>query len=192
MRRRLAGALLGVAIASPCIGEETPDRFAAAVDSYGAIRVPDVDFRMAWTLMGAWIVGGGDEVDDVQGAAGIHATYAQPEAVAVFRVTGRFPNGTGLVKELRGAGTQSMTTGVVSHATDDEGWFVRVRDATGRFAAGPNGKLWDWAYFTTDEPGKTTTTDHAEECLACHVSAKDTDWIYTWGYPVLQGAPPTG
>lgn len=33
---------------------------------------------------------------------------------------------------------------------------------------------------------QTTSTDYKTDCLTCHVPAKQTDWIYTQGYPPLQ------
>jgi hypothetical protein len=33
---------------------------------------------------------------------------------------------------------------------------------------------------------KTTSTNYKSDCLGCHTPAKDTDWIYSQGYPTLQ------
>lgn len=191
---RAVGAILAgvIALATPVSGQDLTGGFAVAVDEAGSIRLPDVDFRAEWTLLGSWIVGGGEDVGTVQGAAGIHQTYTQPDAVDAYRRTGEFPNGTVLVKELLGAQTQPMTTGVVSHASELEGWFVMVKDSQARFADGPNGGLWGegwgWAYFAPDSPTRTSTKNYAQECLTCHIPARNTDWVYVWGYPVLQGS----
>ena len=34
-------------------------------------------------------------------------------------------------------------------------------------------------------PQKTTSTDYTTDCQSCHVPARQSDWIYTYGYPVL-------
>ena len=171
--------------------QEIESGYAIAVDETGSIRLPEADFRAHWTLLGSWIVGGGDVVDDVEGSSGVHQTYTQPGVVEAYRQTGEFPDGTVLVKELLAAGTQSMTTGVISHATVPEGWFVMVKDTEGRFGGGPNAGLWGdgwgWAFFAPDDPQTAVTTDYESECISCHVPARDTDWIYVWGYPVLKG-----
>lgn len=173
---------------SQSAGPDIADGYALAVDEAGAIRVPAVDFRADWTLLGSWIVAGGEEVDGQAGALGVHVTYTQPGVAEHVRETGEFPDGAVLVKELLSAETQTMTTGVISHATELEGWFVMVKDAEGRFPGnGLWGDGWGWAYFTPDAPETTITEDYKVECLECHVPAQDTDWVYVWGYPVLKG-----
>jgi len=182
--------LLCVAIAaSVTTAQETADGFALAVDRSGAIQLPDIDYRADWAVLGTWVVAGGEEVDGVAGAAGLHVVYTQPGVIEQYRKTGTFPNGAVLVKELLKAETGAMTTGVVSRATEIEGWFVMVKDTNNRF---PDNKLWGdgwgWAFFGPDNPSVTTTQDYKAECLECHVPAKGTDWIYTKGYPPLRGA----
>ena len=162
------------------------DGYEIAVDDSGAIRVPEIDYRATWPVLGAWIAAGGDEVDGETGAAGIHTVYVQPGAIEAYRETGAFPDGTVLVKELLAAETTRMTTGLISHASETEGWFVTVKDTEGRF---PDNKLWGdgwgWAYFDADAPGETSTESYRSECKACHVPARKTDWVYVQGYPVL-------
>ncbi|MEL6477777.1 MAG: cytochrome P460 family protein [Pseudomonadota bacterium] len=167
--------------------EEIEDGFALAVHGAGQIKLPQADFRADWTVLGTWIVAGGETVGDQAGAAGLHVTYTQPGVAAHYRATGEFPDGTVLVKELFAAETREMTTGVISHAAELEGWFVMVKDREGRFPGNPLwGDGWGWGYFSADAPDRPVTEDYAGECLACHVPAQETDWVYVWGYPVLQ------
>ena len=99
----------------------------------------------------------------------------------------RFRDGAVLVKEVFQAQTASMTTGTVSRADTLQGWFVMVKDAKGRY---PSNKLWGdgwgWAWFDAANPLKTTSTDYKKDCLACHVPAQASDWVYVDGYPPLQ------
>lgn len=165
------------------IGAEAqqPDGFALAVDDKGKLRVPDVDYRKSWSLLGVFVVNGDDA------AEGMHAVYTQPESVEVYRETGSFPDGTVLVKELFGTETEDMTTGSVSRAAETQGWFVMVKDATGRYAGNPLwGDGWGWAYFDGDDPKTSPTESYVAECKECHVPAQNTDWIYVQGYPVLK------
>ncbi len=156
-----------------------------AVAEDGAIRLPEVDFRRDWTMLGVWTVDGGEE----EGAAGLHVVYTQPEAVDAYRSTGRFPDGAVLVKELLSAETDAMTTGIVSRAHDTEGWFVMVKAAENPFPGNPLwGDGWGWAYFDAAAPDATVTGDYRAECLDCHIPAEDNDWVYIEGYPVLRGA----
>ena len=155
------------------------------IDSSGNIRVPDVDFRKDWTALGTWAVAA-DE--GTAGSKGIHMVYTQPETVEAYRKTGKFPDGAILVKELLTTETADMTTGTVSRSGDVSGWFVMVKDSTGKFEkTNPIwGKGWGWAYFDVNDPIKTSSTDYTVDCLSCHVPAKDNDWVYIEGYPVLK------
>lgn len=192
---RLTAQLIAMTLVAVATGAQADERIEAAlaltVSEDGAIRVPAVDFRAEWTALGTWVVNGGDVVDDVSGAQGLHVTYTQPGVVTHYREHGAFPDGAVLVKELLGAGTQLMTTGVISHPGSLQGWFVMVKDTKGRFTETPNAGLWGdgwgWAYFDATDPHETTTQDYAAECLGCHVPAEETDWVYVWGYPVLGG-----
>ncbi len=155
------------------------------VDASGNIRLPDIDFRKDWTALGAWAVAA-DEGE--AGSKGIHMVYTQPEAVEAYRKTGKFPDGAILVKELLGTQTADMTTGTISRSGEVSGWFVMVKDSTAKYEKTNSlwGKGWGWAYFDVDDPIETTTTDYSIDCLTCHVPAKDNDWVYIEGYPVLK------
>ncbi len=172
-------------LAALAAGSAAAEGFAldphGAVGPGGEIRVPDVDYRRDWALLGNWITNGEEVANE------IHTVYAQPEAVAAYRATGAFPDGTVVVKELLSAEARDMTTGLISHATTLNGWFVMVKDTQGRFPDNALwGEGWGWAQFTADAPRQTFTEDYRAECRACHVPAQDTDWLYTWGYPALQ------
>jgi len=162
-----------------------PDGFQIAVDDKGAIRLPDIDYRKDWVSLGAWAVAA---EEGTEGSEGIHAVYTQPGTVEAFRETGKFPDGAILIKELFSTTTDDMTTGTVSRANDTSGWFMMIKDSTGRY---PGNKLWGdgwgWAYFDAKDRINTTTTDYEANCLGCHVPVQDQDWVYVQGYPVLQG-----
>ena len=61
-----------------------------------------------------------------------------------------------------------------------------VKDNVGRF---PGNKLWGdgwgWSWFDATSPQKTTSTDYTTDCQPCHEPARQSDRIYTHGYPVL-------
>jgi hypothetical protein len=74
-----------------------------------------------------------------------------------------------------------------SHAHEVEGWFVMIKDAKSRFPDhGLWGNGWGWALFYADDPATTITEDYEAECIACHIPAEATDWIYVDGYPNLK------
>ena len=146
-----------------------------------AITLPD-DFRATRVHLGSWFVPEG-------GASGFHDVYANAEAVEGYRKTGRFPDGSVLVKELRAHAAGNYTTGAgVAHATEGvKQWFVMVKDGANRHAGDPRwGDGWGWGLFKTDDPDKNVVTDYKADCLGCHVPAKATDWVYVEGYPTLR------
>lgn len=160
--------------------------FSPYVDQTGAIRVPE-NYRTDWDFLGTWSIAGQQPEG---GAAEFHGVYTQPGTIAAFRATGRFPDGAVLVKELLTTDSADLTTGRVSWARTIKGWFVMIKDRQGRFPdSGLWGDGWGWAYFSADDPVNTATKDYRAECTACHVPARDTDWVYTQGYPVLQPQP---
>jgi hypothetical protein len=92
-----------------------------------------------------------------------------------------------LVKEVFQTTTGQMTTGTVSRAEDLKGWFVMMKDSSGRFA-GNNlwGDGWGWSWFNATNPSKTTSTDYRANCKSCHVPVQASDWVYVGGYPPLK------
>lgn len=180
--RWIASAIVGaVLIGGTALAQSTTaNGFETAVDDTGAIRMPDVDFRAEWTMLGTYSIAG------EEGAEGLHVVYTQPGVAQAYRETGSFPDGTVLIKELLGTTTEDLTTGTVSYAADTSGWFVMVKTATPRFKDNPLwGDGWGWAYFDAEDPTTTPTTDYKAECQGCHIPARKTDWVYVRGYPVL-------
>lgn len=151
------------------------------VDTNGNLRVPD-DYRTTYESLGSWAVA----ADNSQGSKELHTVYASPGAIAAYRKDARFPDGSVLVKEVFETATEPMTTGTVSHAQTLKGWFVMVKDSGNSH---PGNKLWGdgwgWSWFEATDPQKTTSTDYTTDCQPCHVPARQSDWIYTRGYPAL-------
>lgn len=182
-----------VAIMLVCTPAWSEDSFDATydvlVDAEGNISLPE-NFRSEWAFLGTWSIA----VTDVEqssaasghGAAGLHNVYTQPGVAEYFQKNGQFPDGAVLIKELLKAVTASMTTGTVSRGTEVEGWFVMVKDTKGRFIDHPLwGDGWGWVLFNADQPDIAVTNNYKTECIGCHIPAKNDDWIYLAGYPVL-------
>jgi hypothetical protein len=155
---------------------------AAVVDATGNMHVPP-DYREKYEFLGAWAIA----ADKPPGSKQLHVVYASPGTIEAYRKLGHFPDGAVLIKEVHSADTSGMTTGNVSRAQDLQGWFVLVKDSKGSH---PGNKLWGdgwgWSWFDAVNPSKTTSTDYKKDCLACHVPAQATDWIYIQGYPPLR------
>jgi hypothetical protein len=154
----------------------------AVVDGNGNIHVPDA-YRTTFGFLGSWAVA----AEGGPGSKQLHLVYASPGAVDAYRKSGRFPDGTVLVKEVYKTSTEEMTTGTVSHADTLKGWFVMVKDGSGRYAGNKLwGDGWGWSWFDAANPAKTTSTDYKSDCLSCHIPAQASDWIYVGGYPSLR------
>ncbi len=154
--------------------------FSPYVDSKGNITRP-TDFREKWTYLGSW-------VHPEDSKSGMHNVYTEPGVAERYKANGGiFPDGAVLVKEVLSEASRDMTTGKgVLHAKDTVLWFVMVKDEKGRFKDNPKwGDGWGWALYYADAPLKDVSTDYKKDCLGCHLPAKQTDWIYTYGYPVL-------
>lgn len=156
---------------------------AKVVDAKGNLRVPE-NYREVYQTLGSWAIAANGRAGSKQ----IHQVYASPGAIAAYRKTGRFPDGTVLVKEVFNAATASMTTGTVSRADTLKGWFVMVKDRKSSHPGNPLwGDGWGWSWFDARNPLKTTSTNFKSDCLGCHTPAQSTDWIYVSGYPALRG-----
>jgi hypothetical protein len=155
--------------------------FSPYVDKVGNIQFPH-EFRTSMTHLGSWFVPEG-------GASGFHGVYTDKETVKIFRETGSFPDGATLVKELRASASSDYTTGAnVKHETEViKQWFVMIKDSKARF---PNNKVWGdgwgWALFKPDDLSNNRASNYKVDCLACHIPAKEKDWIYTEAYPILK------
>lgn len=156
------------------------ESFSPYVDDAGDISFPQ-GFRTSMVHLGSWFVPEGD-------ASGFHDVYTEKKSAEAFRMTGKFPDGATLVKELRASSAGTYTTGQnVSFATDGlKQWFVMIKDSEGRFTDNPLwGDGWGWALFKPDDREKNVATDYKTDCLGCHVPAKSNDWVYTEAYPTL-------
>jgi hypothetical protein len=154
----------------------------AVVDKHGNLHVPS-DYRAIYEFLGTWAIA----ADKGAGSSELHTVYANPGTIAAYRTSGHFPDGTALIKEVYETSTAPMTTGTVSQARSLKGWFVMVKDSQDSYPGNPLwGDGWGWAWFDAENRMKTTSTNYKTDCLACHVPAQATDWVYTSGYPPLK------
>src|SRR5262249_958662 len=183
-------AALVLAVSSSTADSRTEPRMSRAdgrkledvVDAQGNLRVPS-DYRAAYEFLGTWAIAAAKGV----GSSELHNVYATPGTIAAYRTTGRFSDGTVLIKEVFDTSTASLTTGTVSQARTLKGWFVMVKDGKNSHPESLLwGEGWGWSWFDAGNPVKTTSTNYRTDCRSCHLPAQETDWIYKSGYPTLR------
>ena len=195
LRVRYIGLLILLGLSACVQVDDSPtatfaSTYGEIVDVDGNIALPD-NFQSQWVFLGTWSIAdkdvGSSDAASGHGAAGLHNVYTQPGVVEYYQEHESFPDGAVLIKELLKGVTAPMTTGTVSHAGEREGWSVMVKDSEGRFEGNPLwGDGWGWVLFNAEVPIVTVTRNYKSECLGCHIPARDNDWIYTEGYPLLQ------
>ena len=150
------------------------------VSSDGTPLLPE-NYR-SWEFLGTF----SGLAPDKNGSHEMHTVYASPGTVEYYQENGQYPDGAVLVKEVMETDTENLTTGRISYATKTKGWFVWIKDRKNRY---PESKLWGdgwgWAFYAAGDKPALQTKDYKTDCLGCHVPAKDTDYSYVRGYPVL-------
>ena len=183
-------AMIALGSSHPAPVDDRPapkaDNFSSYVTKEGGISLP-ADYREKFLHLGTWAVATkpGKPVDE------LHGVYARPEDIQAYRRDGKFPDCAVLVKDVTTVGSNKLTTGNATRATDVKIWFVMIKDAKGRFPKNDLwGDGWGWALFEAKDPKKNVATDYKTDCKACHIPAKKDDWVYVQGYSVLKKPTP--
>jgi hypothetical protein len=106
--------------------------------------------------------------------------FVDPDSLAAFRATGRWPDGTVLVKEDRGGVTKgSINKSGQFQGEDVMGLELHVKDSR-RFEGG-----WGFFLFSKDSPAQKIPT--TAQCYACHQAHGAVDSTFVQFYPTLIG-----
>lgn len=187
MKWRIAGVLMLVTI--PFVAGAVAQSMSGDSDATAApdklLQVPAVDYRKEWVQLGSFSVLADDPA---QGVAEMHVVYTDLTNVEAFLKNGVFPDGAVLIKDVLAVKTESLTTGTVGYGDQLKGRFVMVKDGSNKNAgSSPRwGDGWGWAFYEGAETVTTVTTDYTQDCLSCHEPARDQDFLYLQGYPVLK------
>lgn len=118
-----------------------------------------------------------------------HEVYMDPESFAHYEKTGKFRDGTVLVKELSSVGSKEAPSGKGYFQGEFTGLEVTIKDSK-RFKDEPG----YWAYFSFGHkyPLKAEVAKGAvASCNQCHAdNAGKTDHVFSQYYPVLRAAAP--
>ena len=186
-------AVLAVAAAIAAAGQTLPataemgQTMGATFNGAGETTIPE-NFRQ-WVFVGAPLTPHGLN----GGKAGFpefHHVYVEPKAFETYRKTGRFPEGTTIVKELvllhpgdYPDGSRDEASGRGFFAKSFNGIDMMVKDSA-RFAD-TNG--WGFFNFGHHAPpyAAKAAAGPADACASCHTANATKDMVFTKFYPIL-------
>jgi hypothetical protein len=121
-----------------------------------------------------------------------HNVYIDPKSWKHWKSTGKFRDGTILVKELVSVGSKAAVSGQGYF----QGEFIGLEATIKSKAEFPN-EPGNWAYFSCSGEGHKTLTPTATafasvSCNACHQAAAADDFVFTQYYPVLSAGKGAG
>jgi cytochrome c553 len=181
----LSYALTGVAVpraAAEDKAKAAPVEFTAD----GKLKQP-VGYRQ-WVYVGE-VITPNDMNDGEAAFPEFHSVYMDPESFAEYEKTGKYPDGTVLIKELSSVGSKKAASGNGYFQGEFTGLEAAIKDSK-RFKDEPD----NWAYFSFGHkyPLKKEVAKNAvAACNKCHEdNAKKTDFVFSDYYPVLRAAAP--
>jgi hypothetical protein len=115
-----------------------------------------------------------------------HNVYIDPQSWVAWKDTGKFRDGTILIKELVSVGSKAGVSGNGYFQGSYIGLEATIKSSE-HFPDEPG----NWAYFSFTTPAQKTLTDSASafpaaSCNACHAAAAADDFVFTQYYPVLR------
>ncbi|SDY56227.1 cytochrome P460 family protein [Nitrosomonas sp. Nm33] len=115
-----------------------------------------------------------------------HNVYIDPVSWAHWKQTGKFRDGTIIVKELVSVGAEEAASGNGYFQGEYLGIAATVKDSK-RFADRFN----NWAYFGFESyESKSAAPQTDESCNTCHKENAAEDNVFTQYYPVLRAGKP--
>ena len=150
----------------------------------GELLRPDVSYR-EWVYVGTPLTPN-DLNPPEANFPEFHNVYIHPNDFDHWKRTGKFPEGTVLVKELVTVGATAATSGNGYFMGEYIGLETTIKDSV-RFPDEPG----NWAYFSFGHSyplADSSAPFPAAACNACHDAAAADDWVFTQYYPVLRAA----
>src|SRR3954452_17814960 len=179
----LSYALTGVAV-PPASAQPKAPAGPVEFTADGKLKQP-VGYRK-WVYVGTPLTPN-DMNDGEASFPEFHEVYIDPESFAYYEKTGKFRDGTVLVKELSSVGSKKAPSGNGYFQGEFTGLEATIKDSK-RFKDEPG----SWAYFSFGHkyPLKAEAAKNAASaCHQCHQdNAKTDDWVFSQYYPVLRAA----
>jgi len=150
----------------------------------GELLRPDISYR-EWVYVGTPLTP--NDLNPPEASfPEFHNVYIHPSDFDHWKRTGRFPDGTVLVKELVTVGATAATSGKGYFMGEYIGLETTIKDSV-RFADEPG----NWAYFSFGHSyplADSAAPFPAAACNACHAASAADDFVFTQYYPVLRAA----
>jgi len=181
----LYSAMTGVLVPRAAAEDKAP---AALVEftADGKLKRP-VGYRK-WVYVGE-VITPNDMNDGEATFPEYHAVYMDPESFAHYEKTGKYRDGTVLIKELSSVGAKKAPSGNGYFQGEFTGLEAAIKDSK-RFKDEPG----NWAYFSFGHkyPLKPEVPKSATAaCNKCHQdNVEKDDWVFSQDYPVLRDAAP--
>lgn len=121
-----------------------------------------------------------------------HNVYIDPKSWAHWKETGKFRDGTILIKELVSNGSKAAVSG----AGYFQGEFIGLEATIKSKKLSPNDPG-HWSYYSFSSKDHKTLTETAKafpakSCNACHAASAADDFVFTQYYPVLSAGKGAG
>jgi len=121
-----------------------------------------------------------------------HNVYIDPASYKHYKKTGKWREGTILMKELVSVGTKAAVSGNGYFMGDFIGLEATIKSKE-LFPDEPG----NWAYYSFTNPTEGTLADTGKafktnQCNACHNASAGDDFVFTQYYPVLSAAKGVG
>lgn len=121
-----------------------------------------------------------------------HNVYIDPVSYDHYKRTGKFRDGTIMMKELIDVGSKAAVSGNGYFMGDMIGLEATIK-STKHFPNEPG----NWAYYSFTDHETGILADYkkpfpAESCNACHDASAQDDFVFTQHYPVLREAKAYG
>ena len=121
-----------------------------------------------------------------------HNVYIDPTSYKEYKKTGKWRDGTILIKELVSVGSKAAVSGNGYFMGDFIGLEATIKSEK-HFPNEPG----NWAYYSFTNPteGTLAATGKAfktNQCNSCHAASAGDDFVFTQYYPVLSAAKGVG
>jgi len=178
----LFGVISAAAQRSPT---DIPDTEKPKYTSDGKLVAPSADVYREWIFVGTPVTPN-DMNDGEASFPEFHNVYINPTAWREWKKSGKFPEGTYMVKELTSVGTKTATSGNGYFQGEFSGLEASIKD-TKRYSAETKG--WGYYSFGHSYPlAKETTLQEFAKCAQCHVTNAADDMVFAQYYPPLRAA----